>query len=412
MTAFTILAALLTALAAAIVLVPLLRWRRAHFEASRVEANASIYREQLAELEAEAQRGAISSEEFTRASREVERRIVAEHSTTDSQKKFSRVNPRVAAVVVALFVPIFAGLMYWRLGNPGAIGGGELEGAHSVTREQMATLVEKLSARMEQTPNDAEGWMLLGRSLAVLGNYEGAAKAYARAVALTPKDAGLLADYADVLAMARGQKLEGEPFEIAKRALEIDPGHVKALALVGTAEFEQGDYKAAAEHWERILKSVPPDSEFGRSVSDSIAEARSRGGLAAAPTPKAPAAQAKSAPAASAGVNGVVSLDPAVAAQASKDDTVFVLARPVSGSRMPLAITRTTVGQLPYRFTLDDSMAMAAGATISSQPQVVVVARVSKSGSAAPQKGDLEGASKPVKPGTSGIAVVISRTVE
>lgn len=418
MTGFAILAALLAALAAAFVLVPLLR-RQAHREASRLEANASIYREQLAELEAERERGSITQEEFTRASRELERRVVGEYSNPAPSARPSRVKPSLAAILIGLFIPLFAGIAYWRLGTPGAIGGDPQQAAHAVTQEQMAGLVEQLSARMEKTPNDVEGWTLLGRSLAVLGRYGDSARAYARAVQLVPKDAGLLADYADALAMARGQKLAGEPFEIVKRALEIDPAHIKALALAGSAEFERDDFRAAIAYWERILKVVPPESEFGRSVSESIAEARSRQGGASTPVAKAPAAEAKK-PAAEAkaraekvaSLQGTVTLDPAIAANASRDDTVFVLARPASGSRMPLAIARTTVGSLPYRFALDDSMAMAAGATISSQPQVVVVARISKSGSAAPQKGDLEGASAPVAPGASGIAVVISRVID
>jgi cytochrome c-type biogenesis protein CcmH len=111
-------------------------------------------------------------------------------------------------------------------------------------------------------------------------------------------------------------------------------------------------------------------------------------------------------------LKGTVRLDPAIAAKAAKGDTVFILARPASGSRMPLAITRTTVGELPYAFTLDDSMAMSPGATLSGQEKIVVVARVSKSGNAMPQKGDLEGASAPLAPGATGIKVEISRIVE
>jgi cytochrome c-type biogenesis protein CcmH len=281
----------------------------------------------------------------------------------------------------------------------------------------MESLVARLATRMEQTPEDAEGWMLLGRSYGTLEKYDRAAQAYARAAKLLPKDAGLLADYADALAMANGRSLAGEPFAIVKRALEIDPAHIKALALAGSAEFDGGRYSAAIAYWERILKIAPPESEFARSVSASIAEARTLGGsaLAKKETPPAKAKQAPAAKQASAGspsLQGVVSIDPALAARLSPGDTVFVLARPVSGSRMPLAIARTTVSALPYRFVLDDSMAMAAGATISSHAQVVVAARVSRSGTAVPQKGDIEGTSAPVAPGTSGMKVVLSRIVD
>jgi len=260
---------------------------------------------------------------------------------------------------------------------------------------------------VQQAPEDAEGWMLLGRSLSVLEKYDRAAQAYARASQLSPKDAGLLADYADALAMASGRSLEGEPLAIIKRALEIDPEHVKSLALAGSAEFERRNYAAAIGYWERFLKVAPPQSEFARSVAGSIAEARQLGGIAPAPV-----SASVSVSVSGSSLQGVVSLDPALKSKISPGDTVFVLARPVSGSRMPLAVARTTVAALPYRFTLDDSMAMAPGATISSHAKVVVAARVSKSGNAISQKGDIEGASDPVAPGASGVKVILSRIVD
>ena len=424
---FWSLAAVLTAAALAFLLPPLLRARTALPDA-RAAANAVIYREQLEELGAELQRGAIGREEFERASREIERRIVAEHAAGGPQAAQHR--PLVAAAVaIGVGLPLLAGLGYWKLGNPEGLQNvaAPAEQGHQVTGAQMEALVERLAARMEQNPNDAEGWALLGRSSRVLGQYERSAAAYAKAAALLPQDPDVLADYADSLAMAHGQSLEGEPLALVKRALEADPNHIKALALAGTAEFDRKNYAGAIAYWERIQKSVPPDSEFARSVAGSIAEARELGGIAAAPQKEAKAesraqakAQAKAAPpdkAASAppkgaAITGTVSLDPSLAAKAAPGDTVFVLARPASGSRMPLAIARITVSQLPYRFTLDDSMAMAPGATISSHAEVVVVARVSKAGSAVPQKGDIEGSSATVAPGASGLKIVLSRLVD
>lgn len=409
MSLFLALAAALTAAVLLVLLPPLLR-RRATPPDARVAANAAIYHEQLEELGADLLRGAINQEEFERASREIERRIVAEHASAGPQPARQR-TPVAAAVAVGLSLPLLAALGYWQLGSPAALGEAATlaaDPAHSITPAQMASLVERLSARMEQSPEDLEGWVLLGRSLSALGNYDRAAQAYARAARLAPMDAALLADYADTLAMAQGRKLAGEPMALIKRALEADPANLKALALAGSAEFESRNYAAAIGYWERLLKDVPPQSEFARSVTSSIDEARS---LAGPPPKAASAATSKPAPAGQA-LEGVVSVDPALAAGLSPSDTVFVLARPVSGSRMPLAIARTTVAALPYRFTLDDSMAMAPGATISSHAQVVVAARVSRSGDALPKKGDVEGSSEPVAPGTRGVRVVLSRVVD
>jgi len=189
------------------------------------------------------------------------------------------------------------------------------------------------------------------------------------------------------------------------RALQLMPENrellvelVKTLAIAGRVAFETRDYAGAIGFWEQILPFAPPESEFARTVSESIAEARQLGG--ASSTAAGPSLQ------------GTVTLDPALKNKVSSGDTVFVLARPVSGSKMPLAVVRTTVGKLPYVFKLDDSMAMAAGSTISSHAKVVVVARVSKSGNAVPQKGDVEGVSAPVAPGASGIKVALSRVID
>jgi cytochrome c-type biogenesis protein CcmH len=395
---FLAIATLLAALALAFLLPPLLRARAPAAAAAREEANAAIYREQLAELDTELARGAMSEEAYALARRELERRIVAESQSAALPASAGTLRHRSAAIAVAMFLPLAVSLGYWQFGNPAALLGTAVPDTSNVTPEQMRELTERLWERMHAAPEDPQGWILLGRSLAVFGDHERAAQAYARAAALVPADAGLLADYADALAMVRGRKLAGEPFALVKRALEIDPEHVKALALAGTAEFERGDNAAAIAYWTRVLRQVPPDSEFARSVGSSIEEARRLAGT--------PTAQAELR------LEGTVSLDPALAARVGADDTVFVIARPTSGARMPLAVARTTVGKLPYSFTLDDSMAMAPGASISGQSQVVVAARVSKSGNAAPQKGDIEGVSNPVAPGAKGIAILMSRVID
>jgi cytochrome c-type biogenesis protein CcmH len=430
MTLFLSIAAALTAAALLFLLPPLLR-RRTAAPDDRVAANAAIYREQLEELAADLQRGAIGREEFERASHEIERRIVAEHAASGPQA--ARHSPLfAAAIAIGLGLPLLAGLGYWKLGNPEGLQNvaAPSDEAHQLTGAQMEALVERLAERMEQKPDNADGWALLGRSLNSLGKHERASAAYAKAAQLLPQNADILADYADALAMAQGRNLEGEPLALVKRALAVDPNHIKALALAGTAEFERHNYPGAIAYWERILKVVPPDTEFTRSVVSSIAEARGLAGASGAPvkdakpaTAKAGATPAKTAettkaakavkePSTGVSLAGTVSLDPSLAAKAAPGDTVFILARPAEGSRMPLAIARVTVAQLPYRFNLDDSMAMAPGATISSHAQITVVARVSKAGSAAPQKGDIEGSIGPVAPGASGLKIVLSRILD
>ncbi len=258
-------------------------------------------------------------------------------------------------------------------------------------------MVERLAARLRENPEDVEGWKLLGRSNAVLGRYPEAADAYAKAAARAPRDAQLLADLADVLAMSRGQTLQGEPEKLVLRALELEPGNLKALALAGTAAFERKDFSAAAAYWERMLPHVAPDSEDARTIQQNIAEARSL-------VRDKPAASA-------AGVQGTVTLSEKLKDRAAPEDTVFVFARAADGPPMPLAVARARVRELPYRFRLDDSMAMTPAMKISSFSKVIVTARISKSGSATAQPGDLQGASAPVANDAKAVAVVIDSLV-
>jgi cytochrome c-type biogenesis protein CcmH len=256
----------------------------------------------------------------------------------------------------------------------------------------------------------------------VLGRFAEAVDAYAKAAQRAPRDAQLLADFADVLAMAQGQSLQGEPEKLVLRALEIDPQNLKALALAGTAAFHRGDFRRAADTWERMLSLVEADSEDARQIKDNVAEARSRAGTPSAradiQTGKPGAPAAKSAPSSTRaaapshpGVRGTVRVSESLRSKLSPGDTVFVYARADGGPPMPLAVLRRTASDLPIAFALDDSMAMRPELTVSAFPKVVVTARVSRSGNAKPEAGDLQGASKPVANDAKGIVVEINEVV-
>jgi cytochrome c-type biogenesis protein CcmH len=274
-------------------------------------------------------------------------------------------------------------------------------------------MVGRLAARLETTPDDADGWALLARSYSTLERFPQAVAAYARAIKLRTDDAALYADYADALAMTREPRFDKDVLALIGRALKIDPDHPKALLLAATAAADRRDFGGAANHLEHLQKQLPPDSDFARMVGQRLAEARAQG----APAKSAPAAQptAKSAPAAqpasSAGIAGRVELSAAIAAKAAPTDTVFILARAPEGSRMPLAILKRQVKDLPVDFALSDAQAMSPAMKLSSFQEVVIVARVSKSGSAAPQSGDLLGTTPAVKLGAAGVKVVIDSVV-
>jgi len=242
----------------------------------------------------------------------------------------------------------------------------------------------------------------------VLGRHGDALTAYQRALALRTDDATLIADYADALAMKANGSLEGEPLKQVQRALKLDARNLKALSLAGTAAFDRKDYAAAVKHWEQMSAIGPSTDVLVMQVQAGLAEARR---LAGAPASTL-AAAVSAATAAPASVSGTVSLAPSLAKLADPQDTVFIFARASQGQRAPLAVLRKQVKDLPLKFTLDDSLAMSPENRISGAAQVIVSARVSKSGNALPQPGDLSGQARPVGLGNTAIAIEIGERVK
>jgi cytochrome c-type biogenesis protein CcmH len=407
-TVFVVIAAVFAIGALAFIVLPLLK-HGPDAGVSRNAINVAVYRDQLRELEADVRAGTLAHDQYERSRQEIEARLLQDVSATEAAAA-----PRSewGAVGFAVALPACALAIYLLVGNPQAIqmAGAPPGAPHGVTEEQVRAMVEQLAARMRANPEDPAGWKILARSYAALGRFTEASEAFANAASRDPGDAQMLADYADALAMAQGRTLEGEPEKLIARALTIDPANTKALALAGTIAFNRKDYAKAVEHWERILAGVPPESEIAQAARSNIAEARALAGgkLAAAP----PAASAPPPPGGGGRVSGIVKLAPALAAKIEPTDTVFIFARAAEGPRMPLAILRRQARDLPIEFALDDSMAMTPTMKLSSFPQVVIGARVSKSANATPQPGDLQGLSAPIKVGANGVSVVIDSEVK
>lgn len=267
-------------------------------------------------------------------------------------------------------------------------------------------MIKGLNARLEQNPGDGKGWSMLARSYAVLGRYQESAAAYDKATNLIQNDAALLVDYADVLAMANEKSLQGKPLELIQSALKIDPNNNKALLLSGKAAYQIGDYVHAVGYFEKLLQLLPPDSPQAKQISDNIAQVRAQ------ETGKQPPVKGEAQSATGgAQIAGVVSLSPALAGKVTPTDTVFVFAKAVSGPPMPIAVIRAQVKDLPQKFILNDSMAMMPTMKLSNFQEVVVSAKISKSGNATPQSGDLRGEVAPVKVGANNVQLVIDKVV-
>lgn len=421
---FVVIAAAMLLAALAWVLVPLLK-RRPVSVFGREESNLAILRDARAELENDLANGTIAAEQYEVSRAELDRRVLEE---TRAQEGDTATPPRsgaITAAMVAAVLPIAAIVLYLVLGTPLALSPDAMRTAaapddeeHATSPQQIEAMIGQVKQKLEAEPNNVDGWIVLARTYYVTGRAEEAAKAYEKATSLLPDNADLLADYADALGVAQGRSLEGRPAEIVARALKADPNHWKANALAGTIAFNKKEYAKAAGHWERTRAAVPPESPIAQSIAGSIAEARQLAGMPAAPAAAAataPAAPPKPAAPTIAGtgrVAGKVTLSATLAANVSPEDAVIVFARPADGSRMPLALlSGKKVKDLPLEFSLDDSMAMSPSMKLSDHGEVIVGARVSRTGSPMPASGDLEGLSQPVKLGTAGVALTIDRRI-
>jgi cytochrome c-type biogenesis protein CcmH len=413
MIGFALGALALVAATLAFLLWPLARAPRAPQATDAASSNVAILRDSLAELERDHAAGTIAPAEYEQAKLELKRRLLEDAATAEGASPASASRRPLAAVATAIALPVTAAGLYLLLGAPAAL---DPELRHpQVGREDVEAMVERLAQRLQNRPDDAEGWAMLGRSYRVLGRNEEAAQAYARAEKVVNADPRLLVDYAESLALAHGGSLVGKPAELVARALELDPANPLALMLSGAVAFQREDYRGAIAQWEKVQGRLEPGSEEARAVGDSIAKARELAAVQPPPKPAAgKAAIASASPgkaAAAAKVAGTVRLAEALASQAAPTDTVFVFARAAGGPGPPLAVLRRQVKDLPLAFALDDTMAMSPERKLSGAQEVVIGARISRSGNPIPQSGDLQGLSKPVNVGAAGVAVVIDTAV-
>jgi cytochrome c-type biogenesis protein CcmH len=399
MVAFWILATVMTLVALAFVLVPLLRGRAASGPSS-VEANLEVLRAQRREIEADVANGTLPAE---RARRGAGRAGAPRRGRPRAGAGGGRGSARQALGHGARQRAPHPGARVRHVhrhrqsrGHPPARGDRRRRASPWATSRSSPW--SRISpARCASAPTTLQGWGLLARSMASLGRFEESAAAYAHLAKIAPGDADVLADYADVLGMAQGRNLMGRPFELARQALAIEPGHPKALAIAGTAALDSGDYAGATGYWQALAAGLPPESADAAQVNSILAEIRERAREAGQRLPQAPAqmaqapgqpAQAPAQPpvmAANGSVTGSVSLSPAVAGRVSGTETLFIFARAEGGPRVPLAVVRATASELPMTFALDDSQAMAPGMNLSSASEVRIEARVSRSGNASPQ---------------------------
>jgi len=453
MTIFWILAGGLALLAISFVVAPLLRRSGPEADVDQDQVNLALFKQQLGELDNDLAAGKLEQHEYDAARRDLERELLYDIGGTATAPKTARTGGRWAAAALAVCVPLLAVGLYQVIGHqemisqtqpsePSTIANAHAGGADGMP--PLDVLVERLAERMEQNPDDLEGWIMLGRTYFTLGQPKPALAAIERAYALAPNNTEVMLHLAEATAANQGKSLEGRPAELVAQVLKQEPDNPSARWLSGMIAFQRGQYNAAIVNWQRVLAQLDPTAEQAVDLRGLIEQARQRAGapptsgespvqLAATDQPADTPATSTASPTstesgpaqqpsaieeaassddatASAGIEVSVSMDPTIADRVAPNDTLFVYAKAAAGPPMPLAVHRGTVADLPLTVRLDDSMAMMPQMRLSAFPEVIVGARVSKSGQAMPQRGDVEGETGPVAPAeVDGVTVAIDR---
>ncbi len=428
---FLIAAALL--LAAMVLVLPALFGRGARESTNRTAQNLAIARERLAELKLQRERGDISDSEYTQEREDIERGLaddlVAEQQESHGVETRSG---RWAVMAVSFGIPVLAGALYLGLGTPASISGVETQApvasADSRHPESMDTMVANLAARLQANPNDAQGWSMLANSYMAMKRFPDAAAAMRNLRQLVGDDPNVLVRYADALAMVNGGRLVGEPAQLVEQALSVDPNNTQGLWMAGMAARQQNDLRTALAHWRKLEPALADKPDNLAELRRQIADVEQRlGGQAGAgpeavasapatavqrPPNAAPAATAPPGTGGAASITVRVSVNEALQQNIAPTDLVYIFARALKGPPMPVAVVRTQAGELPVTVTLDDTSAVMPTMKLSKFDEVMVGARISKSGTANPQSGDLKGEVAPVR--TSGdepVSLTISQVV-
>jgi cytochrome c-type biogenesis protein CcmH len=398
MALFLLLAASMLAAALAFVLPTLLRGGAAHDPGAQTQ-------HKLKALDAARAAGILSDAEYDQKRSALGTELVDALAAPRQRTR----STWLAIFGIALLLPAIAILLYRYIGDPRALDAAALTAPvdHGQNMEQA---IADLAAKLKQNPDDIEGWTLLGRAYEATGHFAEARDALGHAHDLAPNDPDITVAYAQELAMASDtRRIEGEPRALIEAVLKAAPDNERGLWLLGISEYQAKRYDSAIAAWKHMIAVLPKDSDIAPSVQEQIAQAEAeRDGRA--PPPEAgiaPAATAAAndgtAAAAEAGprLQVEVALDPKFKDKLSPQDVLFVYAKAANGPPMPLAIQRMSANKLPVAIALTDGMGMLPNMKLSQFPQVVIGARVSKSGNAIAQSGDFQTLSPPLAVSTS-----------
>ncbi len=413
---FWIISAGLILIALAILLPALLGTKKQLQDNQRAQ-NITIANEQLADLEGRYKAGEMNEEAYQSTRDELEQALFADvndSAVSQSGRQDQNANNKsslLSSLLIALLVPAISIPVYLKVGTP--LFTEQLDSKLAAKKAKtinvpknadgspnLDAMVAGLQKKMDENPDNAKGWFMLGRSYMMLKRYGESATALDKSLKLKPDSAQIMLSLADALAMANNGEIAGRPTQLINNALEIEPENLTALWLGGMAARQQKNYVVAIERWQKVIPLIKEPAEITevRSLIDEALtkvspEEKLRLSKLIDSLPKANTGDSASA------IRVTVSLSDEIRAKAKPSDIVFVYAKAMSGPPMPLAAVKKQVKDLPFDVLLDDSMAMMPSMTLSSHTEVIVGARISKSGQPIAQDGDLFTEKKAIKLG-------------
>ncbi len=415
---FGVLAAVLTVFAVWVVLRPLLRRDALNSSTIDQDRRLTVLRDRKFEIQADRDAGRLSAEDadaaIERLAVELSETLTLSTIKGDVSIDNDRAAKKLLAVTMAVFIPLASAGLYFALGEPRVMSLDPAIARGETTPAQIAQAIVEFKQNAQKDPNDLQTWAMLAQAHRLQGELDESIAAFRKAAALAPvgkpETARLLAEFAETLLMKRQGDFNGEPMALLERALQNNADDQKALGLIGAGLYRLGKPDQGLSYLRKLMKSLPADSEQSRQIAAVVQRIETE--MASAPNlANNVTAGAPSQAPAGVSVTGRVRIAPELLAKIPANATIFVVARPADGQRMPVAVSRQSYSSQPFEFQISDAQSMTAERKLSSYESVILEARISASGNAIRQGGDLIGTSKPLKPGSTAIELLIDQVV-
>ncbi|MDG1250058.1 MAG: c-type cytochrome biogenesis protein CcmI [Gammaproteobacteria bacterium] len=407
MTLFWLAAAAITLIGLGFIILPLIR-QTASAQISRMQVNKALYESKLEELQADLEQGLLDPSEYQQSEQELQRSLLSDVTVSQRSSVTQQRSNLSMVILLTIALPLSAILLYQQFTSYVANDEYNEQQKLAQQAQTIQQSIVDLEQRLQDQPDDLDGWKILGQSYVVMQQFDKAVEAYSQAAALSDySDPDLLVLLAETSSFANDGVFGTIENALLEQALAVNPRHERALWYAGYAAYSVDDYQTAVVHWQTLLSLVPADRNDVRdSLNKFVDDAREKAGLEVAPKEQAVLPRI---------LDVQVSVTQGLAKNYQASDTVFIYARAKNGPKMPLSLVRVPLSALPIKVELTEATSMLPNMNLRSFEQIEVLARISPSGQAISQAGDLISAAVSVdfsQHSQHELEVLIQRVVE